>query len=686
MVNKMRYDINNLLNLDYLKSIISQLNNEVNDLKSQLEDEYDIDKLIKLNIDDIKNIFSKYGLPCVNLIQYLDSDFINQDWEYADLFADDIDYSKELEEKLHEMSLLEVNKLNEVIKLNNQKKLAEIDSILEDISDLSRLLEILDANYFVLEEDISWIIEFTYKQNCDLALIYHFSSEISKMLISKNKEILENKASEDEREFETSLDDIYGKEEENLESIYLEKINTYYEKYENIFQKVRLGKELDEIMELSNELVAGVDEIKTLDDFCISLGSLFYKICNANDNQDYEQLMLEVIQLDELYDKCLKKANILLDEIDAFRDRLGSTPVGYLNDEFADKLHSLCETYREQLLGNMFDDSVYDMVKKCIVDTNNTFEQVVRLIEFNIRIKKLLNSASSFESELSNQEYLELSEMQSEILYYIDEVMQNGYNVDVEKLYNNYLMVLDGYNKEEDIPLEKININGFVLFDFGDDNIPYVVTDLDPHSKNNLIDGSILQGKCDSGFQDYSNLVNDILLYGGLRAMVDETYSNVLHTLLTPVYLDKNSRKNPSGMMRVRPSKSSLVRFISRDVVLKNDTAIYYQVVNLLEEIIPGIEIDRSSDFKLVINFASSMKKASDESYHVCLNRYNRHSPLYRLFFSDSSKVELSHNELDLLRDIIHMSMDAYFKLENVNDKLRFDIIRQIGGKNTYGK
>ena len=682
----MRYDINNLLDLDYLNGKISQLNNEVDDLKKQLVESYNFDDLRKLNIDEIKIIFSKYNISCVSLIQYVDSDFINQDWEFADLFADDIEYSKELEEKLKEMALLEVSKLNDAINLNNQTILKEIENIKNDIVSLKKILEIIDVNYFILEEDILWLLEFSSKQNCTLSELYHFSSDISKFLIAKNKKILESKAKNDEAEFEASLDDIYSSEEEIQESIYLDEIRKYYNKYKTTFDMINLGNELDEIMEISNELSVGIEKINSSDDFCIVLGSLFYKISNTDDNLEMEKLMRDVVDLDKFYEEHMDKINLLVEEIDEIENRIQRFPFGYLNDEFYDKIMALLKLYKKQILENIFNDLIYDEVVILIEELNKTINQVIYLTELNNEIINLLNLASSSLNELSNQDYLELSGIQQDVLYYIDMVMQDGYSLDIERFYNNAMLVMENFNHEEKEEVNKIQLMGFVLFDFDEANNPYVISDLDPHSKDNLIDVSILQGKCDSGFQDYNNLVSDILLYG-IPRMISGSLSNYnFYKLVTPVYFDKNSRKNPTGMIRIRPSRSSLVRFISRDVILKPDTQIYGQVTNLLKEILPNIEIDNSREFKLVINFASSMKKSSEDSYHECMLRYDRKSPLYRLFFSDTTKDCLSEHECDLLRDIIHMSLDAYFKLEKVNDKLHFDVIKQIGGKNTYGK
>lgn len=307
----MRYDINNLLDLDYLNNKISQLENEIGVLKAQLVKLYEIDDLKKLDIDEIKEMFLKYDISCVSLIQYLDSDFINHEWEFADLFADDMEYSKELEEKLREMALSEVLKLNDKINLNNENILDEIKNIENDILSLKKILEIIDVNYFVLEDDILWLLEFSYKQKCTLEELYRFSSEISKFLITKNKEILDNKAKADEKEFESSLDDIYGKEEIQ-ETRHLQEIKKYYEKYKIIFDAINLGNELEEIMEISNELSVGIEKINSSDDFCIVLGSVFYKISISSDNLEIEKLMNEILDLDRLYDERMNKVDSVL--------------------------------------------------------------------------------------------------------------------------------------------------------------------------------------------------------------------------------------------------------------------------------------------------------------------------------------------------------------------------------------
>ena len=686
MVNKMGYDINNLLNLDYLNNTISQFENEVNALKKQLIELYDIEDLKKIGVNVIRELFLSYNLKCDALIQYLYSDFINKDWEFADLFADDIEYSNNLLEELKSDALRELAELNTAIDLNNQKNLNNIKKLEEDIFSLRKILGILDDSYFVVEEDVLWLHSFSSNLNVTDIELYRFSSEISKILIAKNKKILDNKAKEDELLFESSLDDVYGKAEiENQESIYFNEIRKYYDKYKNIFDDVNLGSDLEEIMILSNELVLGLDGINSYDDFCISLGSLFYKINAAEDESECEKLLQEVKKIDDFYIFQYSRLASILNIMDASIDKIKRLSKEEMDEEFSNKVILLYNSYKKRVSENIFNNTIYDEVLASVNMLNKTVNQVISLNKINNNIINLLNLTNSSLCKLTDSEYLELSTMQSDILCYIELVMQEGYNLEAEKAYNNYLIVMDKYKQDKKEEYDKINLSGFVLFDFDENGIPYVISDLDQHNRNNLIDGSILSGKCDSGFQDFSDLINDLLLYGVPRTLIGEN-NHSLCKVINPIYSDKNSRNITTGMVRIRPSRSSLVRFMSRECVLKHDTEIYSQVITLLKEILPGIDIDESKDFKLIVNFASSMKGSSEDSYRVCILRYDRHSPLYKLLFSDTTKAKLSENECSVLKDIIHMSLDAYFKLEKVNDKLSFSIIRTIGGENTYGK
>ena len=233
---------------------------------------------------------------------------------------------------------------------------------------------------------------------------------------------------------------------------------------------------------------------------------------------------------------------------------------------------------------------------------------------------------------------------------------------------------------------KKVVLNGFVLCDFNKDNKSYVLSDLDLSSK--MIDKSIEPNKLKKGFESYSKLINDLFLIGNTEKL-DNNDSQGFNTdrLNEPVYRDPKNRthENETGMYRMKYDRNGVERFIEQRVVLHHDTKIYQQVVEIIKGILSNIEFDSSKDLNLYINFASLMKLTETDGYSDAIKRYDRHSPLYKMFIEDKNKEQLTDGECELFKDIVNMSLDSFLELEKVNSNLHFDVIKQMGGVKTRG-
>ena len=124
---------------------------------------------------------------------------------------------------------------------------------------------------------------------------------------------------------------------------------------------------------------------------------------------------------------------------------------------------------------------------------------------------------------------------------------------------------------------------------------------------------------------------------------------------------------------------------VIKGIVLHYGSVIYNQFVNIVREIIPNVYFDNSSDINLYINYASAMKIYDDSFYNVAINRFERKSSLYRLFNEPKNKTELSDRECELLKEIIHNSLDAFSKLGEINSDLHIGVIENIEGGRTRG-
>ena len=278
---------------------------------------------------------------------------------------------------------------------------------------------------------------------------------------------------------------------------------------------------------------------------------------------------------------------------------------------------------------------------------------------------------------------MNLCNLQSEVLSLINLVTDNNYDVSYEYSYNEYLNIYKSYIKEDKEDFEKVGLCGFVLFDFDSKNNPYILEDLNIKSRKNMIDSSLKQGEIVSGFKDYSNLIRDLLIHGvpevminGITAYGDRIMGDVFYNV---------DKRETTGMIRIRPLRNSPVRFVCKELVLYPKTESHSQVTNLLKEILPNVQIDLNEKFSLFVNFGSALKRGDTDSYSVVIKRFQVQSALYKLLFSKSPIERFSDDELNVIRDIILMTLDAYKELENYHENLDFSIINSLGGAKNRG-
>ena len=312
------------------------------------------------------------------------------------------------------------------------------------------------------------------------------------------------------------------------------------------------------------------------------------------------------------------------------------------------------------------------------------------LNEIKNKVNNMLADGTLFIENFGEDDYNRVVVLQSNVMELIKEVSENGISQDVSfkiKTCCEELMEFENKQKKADDEI-KTNLRGFILFDFDEKNQPYILTDLDPSSKNNLIDRVIETGKLKSGFKSFNKLIADLLLLGDTEKLSNNDshgYNN--YKTIEPIYwnLSNRSQKNATGMHRIRPQQNDVARFIEQKVVLHSGTTIYEQVTGIIKEIVPGVSFVPSEDFNLYINFASAMKETDLDVYKEAIHRYSRGSALYKMFVGKKEKEELTEKECELLREFVHISLETYAELEKKNPNLKFNVIEQIGGMKTRG-
>jgi hypothetical protein len=92
MVNNM-IDVDKLLKLDYLKEFVTKFNEKIQEEEVRRLESYSLDMILSMEEKEIREIFNKYGLKCDSIIEKKDSVFLDETWEFYQLFKEDLMFS-----------------------------------------------------------------------------------------------------------------------------------------------------------------------------------------------------------------------------------------------------------------------------------------------------------------------------------------------------------------------------------------------------------------------------------------------------------------------------------------------------------------------------------------------------------------------------------------------------------------
>ena len=79
----MGFDINRLLDIDYLNELASNFNIEIMNLSSSCLELYSLEMFKDYSTEKINELFGQYNFSCSSVIQYYESDFIDDNWEFG---------------------------------------------------------------------------------------------------------------------------------------------------------------------------------------------------------------------------------------------------------------------------------------------------------------------------------------------------------------------------------------------------------------------------------------------------------------------------------------------------------------------------------------------------------------------------------------------------------------------------
>lgn len=698
----MDIDIKRILDIDYLKEFVSQKSDEIRILNGGFNEHYDLNILRDKKKEEIKSLFSVYEVNYENVMACLNTVSFDE-WEFSDLYEEDRDEARIFEINAENKALADIDELNEKIELVNEELRMRILELETNLDFINSILRVLDNDGFVLEEDINNLEMIIKNSELDDKEKIFLTREIVSYLIDGNigiEKVVEKEEKQEELsmdEFEIELSDIYAsssysrKEDIDLgSSIYAENILEYYNKYRELFVECELGDTLNEVLIMCSDLASGLNEMGNSvakEEFCVRIGNCLNILYMDRQEVEFESDMaLKILnELDKFYKENIELSNykkVLLDDIE---DSLEVVYLTNTDGSFIENISNDLELLYDELNGNIINLKRKDEI---VLELSSLKSKVRELSELESSLNKLINFENEINEMLSmgykldDDFYSGLSELQSKVNDVIVSIKENGvgvessYNIknisdDVEKFRG--LLLGNGIEVEK----KKVDLKGFVLFDLDRNYQPYVISDLDKKNKN-MIDDSIESKDLACGFKDYSKLMDDLLRYGKPSIMRNETPVFV-GKILDKVYYDPSSRKHPTGMVRIRPIRNTVARFIEQRVVLEKGTEIHNQVSDIISEILPLTNINKNEDFVIYINYASGMKRKDEGTYDIAINRFDRATVLRRMFMN--GKTSLTSEECKMLRELVMKSVDAYFALEDINPDIKFNFIREGGAK-----
>ena len=694
-------DVNKLLQLDYLKKFNSELDILIKQEENKKIGEFELDVLLSMDRDKIVSIFNEYGIKCENILEKLDSLFLDEKWEFFDLFEDDLEYSMNQRQLLDEKVKIEVLELNKKVEANNERINIAISKLKEKKQLIGLIINFIETSSLIKGEDINELKELILvsqliKENerLDACLL------IVKYLIESGKRIIFNKDNIKTDEFDKSVEEAYESstyqeqyEDKSISIPYYEVIMKYYNKYKDLIE-VAGYVDVFELIESSSNILENIDvDSLSKDDFCLQLGCLLYQLCYIGETNLEKEVLMELSKLDLLYDEDkgnISTKNEMLTLIDGFFSKLEGMDISLLN-KIRTRLKVLKSNLKDIISNKRISELVLELndIKRHIDNLAEILNLIKQVNEYTQKIMDIFNS-----SKIDSDDSLLLSSLQNKLSEYEFNILSERQFKDVRKeLFDCFVKVdeilvrLQKSNVADETK-NKILLRGFVLCDCDENNRPYILDDLELSSKNKMIDKSIEPKKLKKGFDAYNKLVNDLFLLGNTEKLDNnDSYGYNIDRLNEAVYWDTKNKthENETGMYQIKGERNGVERFVEQRIVLHNNTLIHKQVIDIIREILPNVEFDSSGDINIYINYASAMKRDDEHLYNIAINRFTQKSLLYKIFNEPKNKTQLSDNECDLLKDIIHASLDAFSKLDEINSYLHLEVVKQIEEGRTRG-
>lgn len=672
------------LSIEEIDKKVASLNSEIINSENEFNTSYSLETLSLMQESEIRQILEKYGLGHR-------FNELNEYYSVLFLYKDETIYSQFSKT----LNPIREKAINVILEINNSisRRLNEIrrhnEEIYKQIQFYDTLKKYLTGDFSYTKEEYDELSTFVLQSDIAPDQKVILSLALSKNLIEmKQTKIIEAPivTVEEERtytanEIDSFEEDLIGNEEnivqteleESISQFRREQIEFANAKYEQ-YKTFIAGSSFGDLEEISG--------IFTLEDVV---------------NDDYSIEMFAIVL--NVSVSSIKKLSLSDEEIQVYIDILKNIDERYI------------KTINYE--ANLNEEKQRKVKEEKIISNINS------KIELNSdRLKKLFESSSTLGTVLGQDFYDSLVAVQPrmEIVRKEAEKLKIGSLDNFEKIeieLDSIEKVLDELNRiinekmSEENSLKPTEIKTFILFDTDEQSKKtFLYEDLlgnNPFIDMNAIIGNDVSEEDKNYQQNISKLIRDLMVYGKSEYMLSvnssaENYGDKIESIIYKK--DKNGnvqRDEKTPLWRIRPTKTSNIRFIERKVIIPQNSELLHQVKEIIQKYLPKVIIPDDQDFTMMINLGCGIKRADEELYTTAYRRFKERNvvPL-ALFYENGNygkqyqkatklKTRLSEEDCQVLEAYVVTSLQSLYEMSKTEPLYNFDFIDRMGGEKKYG-
>ena len=616
----------------FLEDKVKEYQEVISDLEKKLIQKIDFNSFIELSQEELIRLFSNCNISNPDEVLRI----INN---YKD-FSGNINFSA-LFDYLNSQINNIIIKINDNIEIKNNKNLTEITRIKEQINIITSIYELLNNNKKITNEEL---------ENLMNSLLLLEISDDAKLLISHNIcEIFVY----GKQKSEISTNDEGLTDEELVEVETFEEIASRAEaeaENENkpLIPEHDISEERKKYIEITKKIVNQHNVINDyITDKYAEYLKEFEKDISKEESFIYAKIGYLIYKINDLsipdseISKIVEELKTIIEKIDNSQ-RIKESLLQKIS-ELEKKLPIISE-----------DKTYYNTIKYKLEGWKSTITNTFIIEQDDSIIKQIEKHYNIIINEINKKDD---SNVQIKAIVLFDEI--NGAPIILENLFGEKPLVDDKLNDRQYVTcMEEL-----------DRLINNLFTEGKPESLNNtLTNGSVPKGKVDD------------IIYRPVTKRIKNMQAD---------------RNDPTSMHRIRPKKSSNVRFAEQLIQIEKETTLYNQLTPIIERYYPNYNTGTEKLY-IYINLGAALKQVDADLYENCVSRYDKNKiELLKIFYDDyrrtneykpKLKVSLNQEELDIFEKYVKSSKETLKKLEEKSKWFDFKNIGIGGNQNERRK